>query len=110
MHDHKSPEPPISLEETGQRLTRIDKNAKAECVCLSKRCIIALMVCLGFIILFGMRDSIWWVKIELEVSEAFYFIIFNDIEEKSYFLRFVRRRRCTRYHVNKGSMVIGITF
>lgn len=60
-------ESPKNFEEIDQPpLRQIDKYMQAKCPCLSQRYTIALMACLGFIILFGMHCNIGMAKLQLE--------------------------------------------
>lgn len=47
-------------------LRHIDKYIRPECPCLSKRVTVALLTCLGFIVMFGMRCNMGMAKLELE--------------------------------------------
>lgn len=52
-------------------LRQIDKYIRPECSCLTKRATVALLSCLGFIIMFGMRTSMGVVKLQYEVSTLY---------------------------------------
>lgn len=47
-------------------LRKVDQYIRAECPCLSKRATVAVLSCLGFIIMFGMRTSMGIVKLKFE--------------------------------------------
>lgn len=58
---------PDSLPEPDRPpLRHIDRYIRPECPCLSKRVTVALLTCLGFIVMFGMRCNMGMAKLKLE--------------------------------------------
>ncbi|XP_030745507.1 vesicular glutamate transporter 1 [Sitophilus oryzae] len=51
-------------------LRKIDHYIKAEIPCLSRRATVSLLCCLGFIIMFGMRETMGMVNSELETADT----------------------------------------
>ncbi|XP_044749303.1 vesicular glutamate transporter 1 isoform X1 [Coccinella septempunctata] len=64
VDDLSSPESIKSHERPPLR--KVDQYVRAECPCLSKRATVALLSCMGFIIMFGMRTSMGIVKLQFE--------------------------------------------
>lgn len=61
------PSSPDSLPEPERPpLRHIDKYIRPECPCLSKRVTVAVLTCIGFIIMFGMRCNMGMAKVRIE--------------------------------------------
>ncbi|XP_022913322.1 vesicular glutamate transporter 1 [Onthophagus taurus] len=61
---------PSSISEVERPpLRHIDKYIAPECPCLSKRFTVALLACMGFIVMFGMRCNMGLAKLELKKIE-----------------------------------------
>lgn len=65
------PSSPDSLPEPERPpLRHIDKYIRPECPCLSKRVTVAVLTCIGFIIMFGMRCNMGMAKVKMEEGKA----------------------------------------
>lgn len=77
-------------------LRHIDKYVRPECPCLSKRMTVAVLTCMGFIIMFGMRCNMGMAKLKTDKGVSNFYIKATPFLAWQFFMFSITANDCHR--------------